>query len=94
MAEIYYRNGVSTQIVTFEELAERQEIVELGPDWNGLEKIEIHLNRPSRDPSPEPVRKTKNIFKPHRKQQWVIPPDASAAFVASMEDVLEVYLLS
>ena len=25
------------------------------------------------------------------KQQWVIPPDASAAFVANMEDVLEVY---
>src|ERR1700689_2487259 len=33
----------------------------------------------------------KNILKPHRKQQWVIPPDASAAFVADMEDVLEVY---
>ena len=32
----------------------------------------------------------KNILKPHRKQQWVIPPDASAAFVANMEDVLEV----
>jgi uncharacterized small protein (DUF1192 family) len=25
------------------------------------------------------------------KEQWVIPPDASAAFVAAMEDVLEVY---
>src|SRR5216684_3325435 len=33
----------------------------------------------------------KNILKPHRRQQWVIPPDASAAFVANMEDVLEVY---
>src|ERR1700675_946796 len=33
----------------------------------------------------------KNILKPHLKQQWVIAPDASAAFVASMEDVLEVY---
>src|SRR5271168_2453045 len=33
----------------------------------------------------------KNILKPHRKQQWVIPPDATAAFVATMEDVLEVY---
>jgi hypothetical protein len=32
----------------------------------------------------------KNILKPHRRQQWVIPPDASAAFVADMEDVLEV----
>ena len=34
---------------------------------------------------------TANILKPHRKQQWVITPDASAAFVADMEDVLEVY---
>src|SRR5260370_15019469 len=33
----------------------------------------------------------KNIPKPHHKQQWVIPPDANAAFVATMEDVLEVY---
>ena len=30
-------------------------------------------------------------IKPHLKQQWVIAPDASAAFVANMEDVLEVY---
>ena len=28
---------------------------------------------------------------PHLKQQWVIAPDASAAFVANMEDVLAVY---
>src|SRR6516164_2144388 len=33
----------------------------------------------------------KNILKPHRKQKWVIPPDTSAAFVADMEAVLEVY---
>jgi hypothetical protein len=33
----------------------------------------------------------KNILKPHLKEQWVIPPDANAAFVAGMEDVLEVY---
>src|SRR6202158_604251 len=33
----------------------------------------------------------KNILKPQSEQQWVIPPDASAAFVANMEDVLEVY---
>ncbi len=33
----------------------------------------------------------KNILKPHLKQQWVIAPEASAAFVANMEDVLEVY---
>ena len=33
----------------------------------------------------------KNILKPHLKQQWVIAPQASAGFVANMEDVLEVY---
>ena len=36
-------------------------------------------------------RTLKNTLKPHLKQQWVIPPDANAAFVAAMEDVLEVY---
>jgi hypothetical protein len=33
----------------------------------------------------------KNEIKPWLKQQWVIAPKASAAFVASMEDVLDVY---
>ena len=33
----------------------------------------------------------KNLLKPHLQRQWVIPPDANAAFVANMEDVLEVY---
>src|ERR1035437_8542832 len=33
----------------------------------------------------------KNILKPHLKEQFVIPPAANAAFVAAMEDVLEVY---
>ena len=33
----------------------------------------------------------KNTLKPHLKQQFVIPPEASAGFVAAMEDVLEVY---
>jgi hypothetical protein len=31
------------------------------------------------------------VLKPHLKQQWVIAPQASASFVANMEDVLEVY---
>src|SRR6202047_758678 len=31
----------------------------------------------------------KNILKPHRNQQWVIPPEANAGFVAAMEDVRE-----
>jgi len=30
-------------------------------------------------------------MKPWLKQQWVIPPNANAAFVANMEDVLDVY---
>ena len=33
----------------------------------------------------------KNVVKPHLNQQFVIPPEANAAFVANMEDVLEVY---
>lgn len=33
----------------------------------------------------------KNELKPWLKQQWVIPPRASAGFVASMEDVLDTY---
>src|SRR6201994_30270 len=32
-----------------------------------------------------------NALKPHLNDQWVIPPDANAAFVAAMEDVIEVY---
>lgn len=36
-------------------------------------------------------RAQKNELQPHRKQQWVIPPDQNAEFVAAMEDVLEVY---
>ena len=35
--------------------------------------------------------RSKNTLKPHLQRQWVIPPDANAAFVANMEDVLEVY---
>jgi len=30
-------------------------------------------------------------LQPHRKKQWVIPPEQNAEFVAAMEDVLEVY---
>lgn len=33
----------------------------------------------------------KNEIKPWLKQQWVIAPKANAAFVAAMEDVLDVY---
>src|ERR1700757_1242262 len=37
------------------------------------------------------ARSKKNALKPHLAQQWVIPPQASGAFVAAMEDVLAVY---
>jgi hypothetical protein len=30
-------------------------------------------------------------LQPHRREQWVIPPQQNAEFVAAMEDVLEVY---
>ncbi|MGI6451293.1 MAG: IS630 family transposase [Desulfitobacteriia bacterium] len=33
----------------------------------------------------------KNEFKPHLKKCWCVPPQHNAAFVAAMEDVLEVY---
>lgn len=33
----------------------------------------------------------KNELAPHRKEQWVIPPKEKAAFVASMEEVLDAY---
>ena len=36
-------------------------------------------------------RAQKNKLKPHLTDYWVIPPKANAAFVAAMEDVLEVY---
>lgn len=31
------------------------------------------------------------MLKPHRRQCWVIPPPQNAAFVAAMEDILELY---
>ena len=34
---------------------------------------------------------SKNALQPHRRKYWVIPPKASGAFVAAMEDVLSVY---
>lgn len=33
----------------------------------------------------------KNGYKPHLRKMWCIPPHQNAAFVAQMEDVLEVY---
>jgi len=36
----------------------------------------------------------KNELKPHLNKYWKIPPDGNAEFVATMEDVLEIYSLS
>ena len=52
--------------------------------------VELHIVERASDNTIGRTLK-KNILKPHRKQQWVIPPDANAAFVATMEDILEVY---
>ena len=42
--------------------------------------------------SDETVRRTmKNGLKPWRKKMWCIPPNQNAAFVAAMEQVLQVY---
>ena len=38
-----------------------------------------------------PTGSKKNELKPWLKQQWCLPPKASAAFVAAMEDVLDLY---
>ena len=37
------------------------------------------------------ARAQKNELKPHQRTGWVIPPARNAAFVANMEDILEVY---
>jgi len=38
-----------------------------------------------------PDHAQKNVLKPWQAKQWVIPPQANAACVCAMEDVLEVY---
>lgn len=53
------------------------------PELNYIESI-----------SHETVRKVlKNELKPHLRKCWCIPPEQNAAFVAAMEDVLDVYQL-
>lgn len=56
MAEIFYRTERPQAAVAFEELEELHGIVELGPDWNEIDKIVVTLNRPSVQPSAEPRR--------------------------------------
>lgn len=45
LAEIYYSNARQPSVRKFEELYELYELVELGPDWNLIDKIVVTLNR-------------------------------------------------
>lgn len=50
MAEIHYMTGpdeITLKTIVFQELEGLDEIIERGPDWNTIEKIEITLNRPT-----------------------------------------------
>lgn len=53
MAEIYYQIGPDSfdvKTVALEEIEDLDEIIERGPDWNTIDKIEIRLNRPTVEP--------------------------------------------
>jgi hypothetical protein len=56
MAEIFYNDGCTTTLHTFEELHELHDLVEMGPDWNTIEHIVITLNLTSVGPSREAPR--------------------------------------
>ena len=56
-----------------------------------LEEKVVELNIVEKASDNTIGRTLKNLLKPHRNRQWVIPPDANAGFVAAMEDVLETY---
>jgi hypothetical protein len=56
-----------------------------------LEDKVVELNIVARVSDNTIGRMQKNTLTPHLREQYVIPPDANAAFVAAMEDVLEVY---
>ena len=55
-----------------------------------LEEAVVELNIVARASDNTIGRTLKNTLQQHLRKQWVIPPDANAAFVANMEDVLEV----
>lgn len=42
---ITYRGGLGHESFDIEELEELHTLIEHGPDWNLIERIEIHLNR-------------------------------------------------
>src|SRR5512142_569354 len=45
----------------------------------------------TRSPTRPCAGRSKNELKPWLKEQWCLPPEANAEFVAAMEDVLDVY---
>ena len=54
-----------------------------------------HLGRPyakASETDRQRNKSQKNILKPHLREQSLIPPDANAAFVVAMEDLLAVYI--
>jgi hypothetical protein len=44
IAKITYNNGKPKDVFEIEELHELQDRVEMGPDWNTINKITIRLN--------------------------------------------------
>ena len=48
-------------------------------------------HRRSRQRQQDRARAQKNTLQPHHRRHWVIPPKANSAFVAAMEDVLDIY---
>jgi hypothetical protein len=53
MAEIVYNDGRTTAVHAFEELLELHDLVEMGPNWNTIDRIVITLNTPSVSPKRE-----------------------------------------
>ena len=60
-------------------------------DLRLLEEKVVELQSVGRASDSTIGRVLKKLLKPHTKKCWVIPPEANAAFVAAMEDVLAVY---
>ena len=44
MAEIFYNDSSGPDVIAFVELRDLHDIVEMGPNWNTIERIVITLN--------------------------------------------------
>ena len=54
MAEIFYNDSSGPpDVIAFEELRDRHDIVEMGPNWNTIERIVITPNLSFVLPAPE-----------------------------------------